>query len=44
MMTLMKSSRKVVGDWLRRAMMALAAAPAHNDRKAWTEYYRFPMF
>ena len=43
MMIRMKSARKAIGSWLQRAI-ALAPPPAHNDRKDWNEYYRFPMF
>jgi hypothetical protein len=44
MMMQLKSTRQAIGKWLRRAMVALAPPPAHNDQKDWTEYYRFPMF
>ena len=44
MMKPMRVARQAIGKWLQRAILALAEPPAHSDRKASTEYYRFPMF
>jgi hypothetical protein len=44
MMMQMRLACKAIGRWLQRAMVGLAPPPAHNDRKGWTQYYRFPMF
>jgi hypothetical protein len=35
---------KAVGSWFRRAIEGLAPPPGPSGHKAWTEYYRFPMF
>ena len=43
-MILLTRARKAIGSRLYRAILALAQPPAHPDRNAWTEYYRFPLF
>jgi hypothetical protein len=33
-----------IGEWLRRAMLALAQPPAHADRNVPKDFYGYPLF
>jgi hypothetical protein len=41
---LLASVYHAIGEWLRRAMLALTQSAVRSDRNVSSEYYRFPPF